>query len=172
MIWLGLALAFGAGLWVLAGGEAGETYLAGYAMEKALSLDNVFVFTLIFAALAVPREEQPRLLLYGILAALVLRAIMIFAGAAALEEFSWVAWPFAALLVYTGYKILKPGGHDDEGAKIVERVRRRVPGREPAHCSRCWRSRSPTCCSPSTRCPRSSPSPPTRSSSSRPTRSR
>ena len=54
-IWLGLALALGAGLWILAGGEAGETYLAGYAMEKALSLDNVFVFTLIFAALAVPR---------------------------------------------------------------------------------------------------------------------
>jgi len=101
-IWLGLALAFGAGLWILAGGEAGETYLAGYAMEKALSLDNVFVFTLIFA------------------------------GAAALEQFSWVAWPFAALLVFTGYKILKPGGHDDEGAKIVERVRRRVPAASPA----------------------------------------
>ena len=131
-IWLGLALAFGAGLWILAGGEAGETYLAGYAMEKALSLDNVFVFTLIFAALAVPREQQPRLLLYGILAALVLRALMIFAGAAALEQFSWVAWPFAALLVFTGYKILKPGGHDDEGAKIVERVRRRVPAASPA----------------------------------------
>jgi tellurite resistance protein TerC len=131
-IWFGLALAFGAGLWIFAGGQAGESYLAGYAMEKALSLDNVFVFTLIFAALAVPREEQPRLLLYGILAALVLRAIMILVGAAALEEFSWVAWPFAALLVYTGYKILKPGGHEDEGAKIVERVRRRVPAASPA----------------------------------------
>ena len=132
VIWLGLALAFGAGLWLFAGGEAGETYLAGYAMEKALSLDNVFVFTLIFAALAVPREDQPRLLLYGILAALGLRAIMIFAGAAALEQFSWVAWPFAALLVFTGYKILKPGDHDDEGAKIVERVRRRIPAASPA----------------------------------------
>ena len=132
VVWLAMALSFGAGLWALAGAEAGESFLAGYAMEKALSLDNVFVFTLIFAALAVPREEQPRLLLYGILTALVLRAIMIFAGAAALEEFSWVAWPFAALLVYTGWKILTPGGHDDQGAKIVERVRRRFPAASPA----------------------------------------
>ena len=132
VVWLAMALSFGAGLWALAGAEAGESFLAGYAMEKALSLDNVFVFTLIFAALAVPREEQPRLLLYGILTALVLRAIMIFAGAAALEEFSWVAWPFAALLVYTGWKILTPGGHDDHGAKIVERVRRRFPAASPA----------------------------------------
>jgi tellurite resistance protein TerC len=131
-IWLALALVFGAGLWIFAGAGAGESYLAGYAMEKALSLDNVFVFTLIFAALAVPRAEQPRLLLYGILAALVLRAVMILVGAAALEEFSWVAWPFAALLVYTGFKILKPGGHEDEGAKIVEKVRRRFPAARPA----------------------------------------
>ena len=58
--------------------------------------------------------------------------MIIFAGAAALEQFSWVAWPFAALLVYTGYKILQPGGHDDEGAKIVERIRRRVPAASPA----------------------------------------
>ncbi|HEX2414497.1 MAG TPA: hypothetical protein VHJ37_04705, partial [Thermoleophilaceae bacterium] len=80
-IWIGLAVAFGAGLWALAGAEAGESYFAGYVMEKALSLDNVFVFTLIFAALAVPRDEQPRLLLWGILIALVLRALFIFAGA-------------------------------------------------------------------------------------------
>src|SRR5688572_31542700 len=80
-IWVGLALAFGAGLWVLEGVGAGEAYFSGYVMEKALSLDNVFVFTLIFAALAVPREEQPRVLLWGILIALVLRGIFIFAGA-------------------------------------------------------------------------------------------
>ena len=132
VVWLAMALSFGAGLWALAGAEAGESFLAGYAMEKALSLDNVFVFTLIFAALAVPREEQPRLLLYGILTALVLRAIMIFAGAAALEEFSWVAWPFAALLAYTGVKLLRPAADHDEGASIVERIRRRFPHAKPA----------------------------------------
>jgi tellurite resistance protein TerC len=132
VIWLGLALAFGAGLWVFAGGEAGESYIAGYVMEKALSLDNVFVFTLIFAALAVPKEQQPRLLLYGILAALVLRGVFIFAGAAALEQFSWVAWPFAALLAYTGIKILKPSDDHDEGADIVEKIRKRFPAAKPA----------------------------------------
>jgi tellurite resistance protein TerC len=131
-VWFGLAVAFGVGLWVLSGSAAGETYFAGYVMEKALSLDNVFVFTLIFAALAVPREEQPRLLLYGILAALVLRGVFIFAGAEALENFSWVAWPFAALLAYTGVKILRPSGDHDEGADIVDRIRRRFPGAKPA----------------------------------------
>ena len=80
-IWIALSLLFGAGLWAFGSSEAGEAFYAGYAMEKALSLDNVFVFTLIFAALAVPRDEQPRVLLYGILIALVLRAAFIFAGA-------------------------------------------------------------------------------------------
>jgi hypothetical protein len=129
-VWFGLAIAFGAGLWAFAGGQAGESYFAGYVMEKALSLDNVFVFTLIFAALAVPREQQPRLLLYGILAALVLRGVFIFAGAEALERFGWVAWPFAALLAYTGVKILRPAGDHDEGADIVDRIRRRFPRRQ------------------------------------------
>ena len=131
-IWVGLAIVFGAGLWALEGAGAGEAYFAGYVMEKALSLDNVFVFTLIFAALAVPRDEQPRVLLWGILIALVLRAIFIFAGAEALETYSWVAWPFAALLAWTGWRILRAGDGHDEGAKIVERVQRRFPGLNPA----------------------------------------
>ncbi len=131
-IWVALSVAFGVGFFVLGEGAAGEAYFAGYLMEKALSLDNVFVFTLIFAALAVPREEQPRLLLYGILAALVLRGVFIVAGAEALENFSWVAWPFAALLAYTGVKILRPSDDHDEGADIVDRIRRRFPGARPA----------------------------------------
>jgi tellurite resistance protein TerC len=131
-IWIALAVAFGAGLWLLEGAGAGETYFAGYVMEKALSLDNVFVFTLIFSALAVPREAQPRVLLWGILIALVLRAVFIFAGAEALESYSWVAWPFAALLAWTGWRILRSRGEHDEGARIVERVRRRFPALAPA----------------------------------------
>jgi tellurite resistance protein TerC len=126
-IWIALALAFGAGLWLLEGAGAGEAYLAGYAMEKALSLDNVFVFTLIFAALAVPRPEQPRVLLWGILIALAARGLFIVAGAEALEAYSWVAWPFAALLAWTGWRILRSGGGHDEGDRIADRVRRRFP---------------------------------------------
>jgi predicted tellurium resistance membrane protein TerC len=135
IVWVVLALGFGALLWLTAGGAVGETYFAGYVMERALSLDNVFVFTLIFAALAVPRDEQPRLLMYGIIAALALRGVLIVAGAEALERFGWVAWPFAALLAYTGWKTLRArhgAGGDDEGAKIVARVRRRLPGLRPA----------------------------------------
>ena len=131
-IWIGLALAFGAGLFIIEGSEAGEAYMAGYLLEKALSLDNVFVFTLIFSALAVPRDEQPRVLLWGILIALVLRAIFIFAGAEALERYSWVAWPFAALLAWTGWRILRAGEEHEEGAKIVARVRQRFPGLRPS----------------------------------------
>ena len=131
-IWIALAIAFGGGLWLLEGAEAGESYYAGYVMEKALSLDNVFVFTLIFAALAVPREEQPRVLLFGILIALALRAVFIVAGAQALESYSWVAWPFAALLAWTGWRILRSGGAHEEGERIVARVRRRFPRLEPA----------------------------------------
>lgn len=131
-IWIGLAIAFGVALLLLEGGAAGEAYFAGYAMEKALSLDNVFVFTLIFAALAVPRPEQPRILLWGILIALGLRTVFIFAGAEALEAYSWVAWPFAALLAWTGWRILSSRGEHDDGARIVARVRRRYPGLKPA----------------------------------------
>jgi tellurite resistance protein TerC len=126
-VWIALAVAFGAGLWLAEGGGAGEAFFAGYVMEKALSLDNVFVFTLIFSALAVPRTEQPRVLLWGILIALVLRAAFIVAGAEALESYSWVAWPFAALLAWTGWRILRSGEGHDEGSAIVDRVRRRFP---------------------------------------------
>ena len=100
-------------------------------MEKALSLDNVFVFTLIFAALAVPRDEQPRVLLWAILIG-GLRAVFIFAGAEALETYSWAPWPFPALLAWTGWRILRAGEEHDEGAKLVERVRARFPGLKPA----------------------------------------
>ena len=129
-IWIVLALAFGGVLWALEGGGAGQAYYSGYVMEKALSLDNVFVFTLIFSALAVPRDEQPRVLLWGILIALALRAVFIFVGAEALETYSWVAWPFAALLAWTGWRILRAGDEHDEGIRIVERVQKRFPSLE------------------------------------------
>lgn len=131
-IWVALSIAFGAGLWAVEGSATGGTFFAGYVMEKALSLDNVFVFTLIFGALAVPRDEQPRVLLWGILIALALRTVFIFAGAEALENFSWIAWPFAALLAWTGWRILRSGDEHDEGSKIVERVQRRYPALKPA----------------------------------------
>ena len=131
-IWVALSVLFGIGLFLFSTAEAGEAFFAGYVMEKALSLDNVFVFTLIFAALAVPRDEQPRVLLWGILIALVLRAVFIFAGAEALQTYSWIAWPFAALLAWTGWRILRSGGEHHEAEAIVARIRKRFPDLRPS----------------------------------------
>ena len=104
-IWVGLSVAFGAGLWAIGGGEAGESFFAGYVMEKALSLDNVFVFTLIFAALAVPRDEQPRVLLWGILIALGLRALF-FLVAGAVSRFAYLQTGLGVLLVAIAGKLV------------------------------------------------------------------
>ena len=96
VVWVAISLGFFAGLRLL--GEAGQAdaFLAGYLVEKALSLDNVFVFLLVFSAFGIPAAERHRLLTYGIVGALVLRIVFIVAGAAALEAFSWVSFLFAA----------------------------------------------------------------------------
>ena len=103
-LWVAVALAFGAVL-LLAGERAdAEAFLAGYLVEKSLSLDNVFVFLLVFTAFGLPVAERHRLLSYGIVAALALRLVFIVAGAAALGAFGWLSFVFAAFLVWTGWK--------------------------------------------------------------------
>ena len=176
-LWVAVALAFGAVL-LLAGERAdAEAFLAGYLVEKSLSLDNVFVFLLVFTAFGLPVAERHRLLSYGIVAALALRLVFIVVGAAALGAFGWLSFVFAAFLVWTGWKMLRH--RHDHGAEeaMVERLQKRLrpstaagrsrPAPPPSRPSRSWTSSSP-----STRCPRSSPSRATRSSSSPPTRSR
>jgi tellurite resistance protein TerC len=125
--WLAISLAF-AGVLLLGGDrEAAGAYLAGYLVEKSLSLDNVFVFLLIFTAFAVPVAERHRLLTYGIVGALVLRALFIVAGAAVLEAFGWVSFLFAALLLWTAWRMFQHR-HDHEGEdELVDKVRRRLP---------------------------------------------
>jgi len=114
--YVALPLAFGT--WVLAqhGGETGLQYYTGYLVEKSLSVDNLFVFMLLLTAFAVPRELQQRVLLYGIVGALVLRGIFIALGAAALSAFDWVFLVFGLVLVATGAKILRDAfrGHEQE----------------------------------------------------------
>ena len=96
---MAIAFAF-AGVLLLAGERAAAAdYVAGYLVEKSLSLDNVFVFLLVFGAFGIAEAERHRLLTYGIVGALVMRAVFIVVGAAALERFSWIAFGFAALLV-------------------------------------------------------------------------
>jgi len=101
-----LGVAFGAFVWWYIGPEAGMNYLTGFAVEKALAMDNVFVIAMIFSFFAVPRLYQHRVLFWGILGVIILRALMIGFGAAVISEFSWVLYLFAAFLIGTGVKML------------------------------------------------------------------
>lgn len=118
-VWVGLALAFGAWVWRNHGASTGMEFLTGYLIEKALSVDNIFVFLMIFSFFAVPPAYQHRVLFWGILGALVMRAIFIVTGAALLERFHWVIYLFGAFLVVTGVKML------------IARDRRIEPDRNP-----------------------------------------
>ncbi len=114
LVWVSLALAFNAGLWWYLTGTAGPEiadqkaleFLTGYLIEKSLSVDNVFIFLLIFASFHVAPEFQRRVLIYGVLGAIVMRAVMILAGAWVVQEFSWVLYLFGAFLVVTGMRML------------------------------------------------------------------
>jgi tellurite resistance protein TerC len=126
--WVAISLAFAGVLALLGDGGQAEGYLAGYLVEKSLSLDNVFVFLIVFQAFAVAEADRARLLTWGIVGALAMRAVFIVAGAAALEHASWLAFPFAALLAWTGWRLWR-GRHDHGGEeKLVERVRGRLGG--------------------------------------------
>jgi len=125
--WVGVALAFFGLLLATGPNERATSFLAGYLVEKSLSLDNVFVFLLVFGAFALPTAERARLLTYGIVLALVLRAVMIVVGAAVLEEFSWIAFVFAAFLVWTGWRMYRHRHDHEAEAELVERLKRRLP---------------------------------------------
>ena len=114
LVWVSLALLFNGGLWWYLNGTAGPEianqkaleFFSGYLIEKALSVDNVFVFLLIFSAFQVPIQYQRRVLIYGVLGAIVMRAVMIMAGAWVVSEFSWVLYLFGAFLLVTGFRML------------------------------------------------------------------
>ncbi|MGL5808541.1 MAG: TerC family protein [Nocardioides sp.] len=132
--YIALPLAFGGYVWQRFGSERGLEYLTGYVVEKSLSVDNLFVFLLLLGAFAVPPELRQRVLLWGIIGALVLRGIFIALGAAALAAFDWVFLLFGAILVITGLKILKDslaGKHgqpiDVDSMRSVRLARRLMP---------------------------------------------
>ncbi len=106
IVWVVLALSFNGVLAWQFGSERGLEFLTGYLIEKALAVDNIFVFLIIFATFRVPSEYQHRILFWGIVGALVMRAAFIFAGAALLERFHWIIYVFGAFLVVTGIKLL------------------------------------------------------------------
>ena len=110
-IWIGVSLVFCAGIWYYEGSGKGMEFLAGYLIEKSLSMDNLFVFLMLFSFFGVDRKYQHEVLFWGIFGALVLRSIFIFAGAAMVEQFEWVLGLFGLFLLYTGSKMF---GHSDE----------------------------------------------------------
>ena len=104
-IWVACGLGVGAIIWAQYGSEFGLQYLSGYVIEKSLAIDNVFVWGLLFAAFAVPKRYQHRVLFLGVIGALVMRSAMIIGGSALIKEFAWVLYIFGAFLIYTGAKM-------------------------------------------------------------------
>ncbi len=106
-VWVSLALVFGAGVFWRLGTETGLEFLTGYVIELSLSVDNLFVFLLIFSYFKVPSKYQHRVLFWGVLGALVMRILMIGIGAALIERFHWIIYVFGAFLVFTGLRMLR-----------------------------------------------------------------
>ncbi len=126
-VWVALGLGFGGLLWVWRGGDIAQAYLAGYLIEKSLSLDNVFVFTVIFAMFAIPPRHQRRVLMAGIIGALCLRAAFIAGGAALLDSFHVVVYVFGAVLLWTAIRMLRSGGHLQPGRGLPRVIQRVLP---------------------------------------------
>ncbi|MFC8171650.1 TerC family protein [Streptomyces sp. NPDC057242] len=120
IVWIVLAALFGIGLLFFGNAQASGEFFAGYITEKSLSVDNLFVFVLIMAKFSVPSHLQQRVLLVGVLIALVLRAIFIAAGAAIIASFSWVFYIFGAFLIYTAWKLIQEARSDEEEDEFEE----------------------------------------------------
>jgi len=137
-VWVSLAALFAVGVHHWFGPERGLEFVTGYLIEKALAVDNIFVFYAIFAYFAVPAAYQHRVLFWGILGALVMRALFIFAGAALLQQFHWVMYVFGAILIATAVKLLLLAEHgmDPEKNAVYRWFRRFVPSVPEYHGSR------------------------------------
>lgn len=129
VIWVSLGLSFGGVIWWNFGSEFALQYLAGYVIEKSLAVDNVFVWAMIFSYFAVPREYQHRVLFYGVVGALVFRAVFIAAGSWLISSFAWTLLIFGGFLILTGVKMLRQRNEhiDIEHSRILRLFRRIVP---------------------------------------------
>ncbi len=126
--WFALGVGFTGVVWTQFGSSSGQEYLSGYLIERALSLDNLFVFSVVFGLFAVPAHRRAELLTAGILLAIVLRGVLIFIGAELLHQFWWMTLLFGAILIYTGVKMLRAAGHM-EPPRIVARLANAQSGR-------------------------------------------
>lgn len=134
-VYIGLGLLFGVWVWWYMGETAGLQYITGFVIEKSLAMDNVFVIAMIFTYFAIPRQYQHRVLFWGILGVIVLRAIMIGVGSTLVEQFSWVLYVFAAFLILTGIKMWMTAGKDyDVGSSGALRfIQKHLPVTDKLH---------------------------------------
>ena len=138
VVWISLALAFNGWLAASFGPQRGLEFLTGYLIEKALAVDNIFIFLVVFGSFRVPAAYQHRVLFWGILGALIMRAIFIFAGAALLTRFHWVIYIFGGFLLLTGFKLLwqrdvEPHPEQNPLFRLFTRVVRSVPEYDGSH---------------------------------------
>lgn len=128
-IWVTLGVAFGAGIWFFAGATPAMEFYTGYLLEKGLSVDNLFVFLIVFSAFSVPKELQHRVLFWGIIGAVVMRGLFIGLGVALINRFEWVLYIFGAFLVFTGLRLMVKSDeeeHPEEG-RAVRWLRKLIP---------------------------------------------
>ncbi|MFF4570914.1 TerC/Alx family metal homeostasis membrane protein [Streptomyces sp. NPDC001410] len=143
VVWIALAGLFGLGLLVFGGGQPAGEFFAGFITEKSLSVDNLFVFVLIMAKFAVPSQYQQRVLLVGVLMALVLRAVFIAAGAAIIASFSWVFYLFGAFLIWTAWKLIQEARAEEEDEayeenRLLKAAERRFGVADRYHSTKLW----------------------------------
>ncbi|HET7322283.1 MAG TPA: TerC/Alx family metal homeostasis membrane protein, partial [Longimicrobiaceae bacterium] len=134
-LWITLALIFNYGIYHFMGAEIGLQFLTGYLIEKALSVDNIFVFVLIFSYFQVPPRYQHRVLFWGVLGALLMRGAMIAAGAALIDRYHWIIYIFGAFLVFTGIRMAmqKEADIEPESNPVIRLVKRLIPVTDRYH---------------------------------------
>lgn len=128
-MYIALALLFAGAMYLWQGPQSGLEFLTGYVLELSLSVDNLFVFLVIFKYFSVPEEQQHRVLFWGIIGALIMRGIFIVAGVGLIHRFHWILYGFGALLIYSGIQLAFSGGHSVNPAKnpVVKFVRKIIP---------------------------------------------
>ncbi len=133
--YVAIALLFGAWVWWSRGAQSGLEFYTGYVIEQSLAMDNIFVIATIFGFLGIPRAYQHRVLFWGILGAIIFRAIMIGFGAALVTQFNWILYVFGAFLVFTGIKMFTSTGHDMdmENSRILTYLRNHFPITQQLH---------------------------------------
>lgn len=128
-VWIGLAIIFNIGVFYFAGEVKGLEFLTGYLIEKSLSIDNVFIIALIFTYFNVPREYQHRVLFWGVIGALIMRAVLIAVGAVLITQFTWIIYIFGAFLIFTGFKMYFQKDHkiDPDKNPLVKLSKKLMP---------------------------------------------